>query len=408
MAVEIKLRAGSAATWTSTNPTLALGEPGYETDTGNIKYGTGATAWTSLAYYTTTAAPHTHVAADITSGTFADARIAASNVTQHQAALAIAASQITSGTFADARISQASVTQWQGSIEASWGLLVGVPSKFPPDIHLHDTSDIDTGTFADARIAASNVTQHQAALAIAASQTTSGTFANARISQASVSQHLCPPNRYRWTDFEDTNTQVNDPFFGGVILSGTLTVVPPVGLIQVGTHGLCLIRSSTTSNSGGRWNTSTDRLVGQADLYFRAILAIADDMALKTVRFGFYDATLITAPVDGTFFELVPGSMVCTPKSRSNNIETAAGTTYTLAADTYYIFEVYWTSTSSINFRILSMDGLTEHLNVDITTDIPTGTSRVFGAGLIATSSDTLADNLLVIDYMGVGFKNRR
>ena len=30
---KIKLRRDLAATWTSTNPTLAAGEPGYETDT---------------------------------------------------------------------------------------------------------------------------------------------------------------------------------------------------------------------------------------------------------------------------------------------------------------------------------------------------------------------------------------
>lgn len=38
---------------------------------------------------------HTHAASDIISGTFADARIAQSNVTQHQAALSIASSQVT-------------------------------------------------------------------------------------------------------------------------------------------------------------------------------------------------------------------------------------------------------------------------------------------------------------------------
>ena len=40
------------------------------------------------------AASHTHATSDITSGTFADARIAQSNVTQHQAALSITESQI--------------------------------------------------------------------------------------------------------------------------------------------------------------------------------------------------------------------------------------------------------------------------------------------------------------------------
>ena len=47
---KIKLRRDTAANWTSTNPTLAAGEPGYETDTKKIKYGDGTTAWTSLGY----------------------------------------------------------------------------------------------------------------------------------------------------------------------------------------------------------------------------------------------------------------------------------------------------------------------------------------------------------------------
>lgn len=46
----MQMRRGTAATWTSTNPTLAAGEWGYETDTGYTKIGNGSTAWTSLAY----------------------------------------------------------------------------------------------------------------------------------------------------------------------------------------------------------------------------------------------------------------------------------------------------------------------------------------------------------------------
>lgn len=79
-------------------------------------------------------------AADVTSGTFADARIGASNVTQHQGALAIAAAQTTSGTFLDARI---------------------------PAL---DAAKIATGIFVDARIPA-----------LAASKITSGIFATARL-----------------------------------------------------------------------------------------------------------------------------------------------------------------------------------------------------------------------------------
>ena len=48
----IQLRSDTAANWTSVNPTLALGEAGFETDTGKFKIGTGSTAWNSLLYAT--------------------------------------------------------------------------------------------------------------------------------------------------------------------------------------------------------------------------------------------------------------------------------------------------------------------------------------------------------------------
>ena len=48
---QILTRRGTAASWTSTNPTLGAGEIGYETDTGRFKIGTGAAAWASLGYF---------------------------------------------------------------------------------------------------------------------------------------------------------------------------------------------------------------------------------------------------------------------------------------------------------------------------------------------------------------------
>lgn len=50
MATQIRLRRDTAANWTASNPVLALGEPGIETNTRKIKYGDGTTAWTALAY----------------------------------------------------------------------------------------------------------------------------------------------------------------------------------------------------------------------------------------------------------------------------------------------------------------------------------------------------------------------
>jgi hypothetical protein len=50
MAVKIQIRRGTAAEWTSANPTLLSGEQGLETDTGKTKIGDGVTAWNSLGY----------------------------------------------------------------------------------------------------------------------------------------------------------------------------------------------------------------------------------------------------------------------------------------------------------------------------------------------------------------------
>jgi hypothetical protein len=50
MVIQLQLRRGPAALWTSVNPILASGEPGTETDTGKFKVGDGVTNWSLLSY----------------------------------------------------------------------------------------------------------------------------------------------------------------------------------------------------------------------------------------------------------------------------------------------------------------------------------------------------------------------
>lgn len=52
MAQTIQLRRGTSAEWTSVNPVLAAGEPGFELGTGKLKIGNGVTKWNSLGYTT--------------------------------------------------------------------------------------------------------------------------------------------------------------------------------------------------------------------------------------------------------------------------------------------------------------------------------------------------------------------
>lgn len=46
----IQYRRGTASQWTTANPTLAAGEPGFETDTGKYKIGDGTKNWATLGY----------------------------------------------------------------------------------------------------------------------------------------------------------------------------------------------------------------------------------------------------------------------------------------------------------------------------------------------------------------------
>ncbi len=141
-------------------------------------------------------------ASNVTSGTFADARIAESNVTQHQGALSITESQISDfGTYATAaaltahtgdtdnphsvtatqvglgNVENTALSTWAGSTNLTTlgtittGTWNGdtIASAYIGS-HTHAASDVTSGTFADARIAETSVTQHEAALSITESQ----------------------------------------------------------------------------------------------------------------------------------------------------------------------------------------------------------------------------------------------
>ena len=68
MAILLKWRRDTAANWTANNPTLAQGEPGFESDTGAYKIGDGATAWTGLSYESFSSNPIAALLTDQVSG----------------------------------------------------------------------------------------------------------------------------------------------------------------------------------------------------------------------------------------------------------------------------------------------------------------------------------------------------
>jgi len=51
MPVKIQIRRDTAANWTASNPRLASGEFGYETNTNKLKIGDGTSTWNALSYF---------------------------------------------------------------------------------------------------------------------------------------------------------------------------------------------------------------------------------------------------------------------------------------------------------------------------------------------------------------------
>lgn len=51
LSTRMKQRRGTAAQWSSADPTLAEGEIGFETDTNKFKIGDGVNIWSNLSYF---------------------------------------------------------------------------------------------------------------------------------------------------------------------------------------------------------------------------------------------------------------------------------------------------------------------------------------------------------------------
>ena len=207
---------------------------------------------------------------------------------------------------------------------------------------------------------------------------------------------------YYMTDFLSQTTLSMCPWSGNAVSSGTSSVSSPL----VESHiGINRIRHATTTNSGYYYNTGTTSqrgLFGDESTNLVCMFSFLDSV---TTRFGFHDATTITAPVDGAYIEIGPDS-VLTGKTMSASSGSTTGTSYTLALNTWYRFKIKVNSNATRVDYYVYNDAGTVLWSDYLTTNIP-GSGKYLGHGIISTkatngSATGALQFMIELDYMDV------
>ena len=224
MAVQLKLRRDTAANWTSTNPTLAQGEPGYETDTGKLKIGNGSTAWNSLAY---------QAAANIVDGTIvnddinASAAIAGTKIAPDFGAQNVT----TTGTSTAASYNPTSATVPANGVYLPAANSIGISTGTTERLRIDSSGRFGIGT------ASPGATLH----------IYDGTAASLRLGQASVTY-----NSYVDSGYYVCGTQTNHPF---------VFTTNNTERARLDSSGRLLVGTSTTRAVAGNFGGTTNQLL---------------------------------------------------------------------------------------------------------------------------------------------------
>lgn len=199
------------------------------------------------------------------------------------------------------------------------------------------------------------------------------------------------------TGFYNNTATTNQPFTGTAISSGTSNA-PAASTYDALHPGYTRTTSSTTANGGYRWQTARE-LRGGAGLFTRAVVNW-EVTANVTVRGGFHDSVTSADAVDGVYWEAIGTTLSF--KSANNSTRTTHGTTYTISAGVWYVIDVEYLTSSSAQLTIRTDDGTVVYQQT-IATNVPNTAARSFFCGVVATESTTTANQMIWLDYMGVG-----
>jgi hypothetical protein len=200
-------------------------------------------------------------------------------------------------------------------------------------------------------------------------------------------------------DFLNPNATTVDPWFGVSVASGTFAL--PSGVTLTDHPGVQSLKSSTTTNSGYFIMSGIYMMEGLDGDEITNLVFHPNVLDSVTTRFGFHDATTVTAPVDGAYFEVGPDSVLW-GKTMNASSGSTTGTSYTLAINTWYRLKLVVNAAATrVDYYLYNAAGAVLWTD-NLQTNIPTG---YLGHGLITTKAHTGTGAgivLLNIDYMDV------
>lgn len=229
------------------------------------------------------------------------------------------------------------------------------------------------------------------------------TNAQAALNELDVEKTDCNERlRPCWdADFISAATTANPPFVGAAVASGTL--VGNNGNITGSTPGMVRITSSTTANSGYRWQFDYDSLrIGGGE--YCEVAGVPLVFTATTTRLCFVDTTSSTDVTDGAYIEIdTSGNALC--KTSNNSTRTTSSTITTLSINTYYRFAVEVNlAASSVTCSVFNASGVSQGTPQSNTTNIPTNSGRETRAGFITSNSGTVATALFDLDRIFVTY----
>jgi hypothetical protein len=165
-----------------------------------------------------------------------------------------------------------------------------------------------------------------------------------------------------------------------------------------------LLRSSTTANSGYRYQTPilTSMFFGGGAAYKFRCKFLWTAFTANSVRVGFHDTANSADATDGAYFEVIGSTLAC--KTALGGTRTQAATTLTAVVNTVYTMDIDVTDTANAaRFRVYENLNTTPVLDETINTTIPSTFARVFGAGFVGTNSGTVAADIGILYELGIG-----